>query len=459
MNSPGPMRSDLTGETKRASQPCYRVGSVRWAGSSNSNDALPITHTFAPREQIVLTGLRFKQTGRTLGVVMIGAILLGAGTGAAQPAPGLASLQATGPDVPLRARMAAITLDETALPDGYAFEGETFLTAEQSASGSIDAAALTDAGFVGQYISVYTDDAATGRIRTYVTAWNDAAAAEAGFAVIEDETRSLPDAELTDADASVGETPREVTTGSHPDPVDAETMIATVDVTFRVDRFLVGVAVEDTTGTGPDPATATALAAELEGRATAAVGNQNPERTDLALVPKVLPLGDLGTELQAGFLSPAEVEQLYGLQGSALGGFSSSWSEAVGLGSGDNLAPYIAVGATTFANDADATAVIEQAAELTPAISGVEPVDAAEVQGATQAVAFRFPSPATGAETIDSYRVIFSVGATVGVVDVQGAASPEIAEQSALALAGAQTACFGAETCAAPTLPGELTGQ
>lgn len=388
---------------------------------------------------------------------MIGAILLGSTTAAAQPTTNLASLQASGPDVALRAQMASITLDESALPDGYIFDGETFLRADQSVSGSIDATALTDAGFVSQYVSVYTDDAATGRIRTYVTAWTDAAAAEAGFAVIEDETRSQPDAELTDADASVGETPREVTTGTHPDLADPATTISTVDVTFRIDRFLVGVAVETTTGTAPDPATADALAAELEGRATAAIGNQNPERTDLTLVPKVLPLSGLGTELQAGFLSPAEVEELYGLQGSALAGFSSSWSEAIGLGSGDNLAPYIAVGATTFASDADAGAVIDQAGELTPAISGVELVDGPVVAGASKAVAFRFPSPATGAAALDSYRVIFSVGATVGVVDVQGASSPEIAEQSALALAGAQAGCFGAETCAAPTLPAELS--
>jgi len=390
---------------------------------------------------------------------MVGAILLGTPAAAAQSTTILPALQADGADVSLRAQMASITLDESALPDGYAFDGETFLTPEQSASGTVDAAALTGAGFLSQYISVYSDSAATGRIRTYVTAWNDAAAAEAGFAVIEDETKTLPDAELTDAGASVGEEPREVTTGSYPDSADPAITISTVDVTFRIDRFLVGVAVETATGTAPDPATADTLAAELEGRATAAIGNQNPERTDLALVLRVLPLTGLGTELQAGFLSPAEVEELYGLQGSALGGFSATWSEAIGLGSGDNLAPYVAVGVTTFANDEDANAVIEQAAELTPAIAGVELVDGAAVEGAAQAVAFRFPSPATGADAIDSYRVLFSAGSSVGVIDVQGASSPEVAEQTALALAGAQTGCFAAESCAAPTLPAELTAQ
>ncbi len=389
---------------------------------------------------------------------MAGAILLGSPV-AAQEATPPASLPENGVDVALRAAMASITLDESALPDGYAFEGETFLTAEQSASGTVDAAALTDAGFVSQYVSLYTDNEETGRIRTYVTAWTDAAAAEDGFATIEDETRTITGGELTDAETAIGEEPREATSGSYPDPADPATTVSTVDLTFRLDRFLVGVAVETTSGTAPDPATADSLAAELEGRATAALGNENPERTDLALVPKVLPLSGLGTELQAGFLSPVEVEGLYGLQGSALGGFDATWSEAIGLGADDNLAPYVAIGVTTFGADADAAAVIDQASELTPAISGVEAVDAPAVEGAAQTVAFRFPSPATGADGIDSYRVMFSAGASVGVVDVQGASSPEIAEQAALALAAAQVGCFSAETCAAPTLPAELAGQ
>ncbi len=393
-----------------------------------------------------------------MGALVAGAILLGS-PAAAQEATPPGSTPEPGADVAVRAAMASITLDESALPGGYAFDGETFLTAEQSASGTVDAVALTDAGFVSQYVSVYTDGEDTGRIRTYVTAWTDAAAAEAGFVVIEDETLTIADGELADGETSVGEEPREVTTGTYPDPADPETTVTTVDLTFRIDRYLVGVAVESTGGTAPDPAIADSLAAELEGRATAAIGNENPERTDLTLVPSVLPLSGLGTELQAGFLSPVEVEGLYGLQGSALGGFNATWSEAIGLGADDNLAPYVAVGVTAFGSDADATAVVEQASELTPAISGVEAADAPTVEGAAQTVAFRFPSPATGADAIDSYRVMFAAGTSVGAIDVQGASSPEIAEQVALELAAAQVACFGAETCAAPTLPAELTGQ
>lgn len=392
---------------------------------------------------------------RTLGALLLGALVLGGGA-ATSPAAGA---QDGAADVDLRARLSAITLDESALPDGMEFDGETFLTAEQTVSGDLDAAALTDAGFVTQYLSVYRNSSDDLRIRTYTSAWTDAAAAEAGFAIIEDEAQTNPDADLSDGDAAVGEEPRETTTGTFADPADDAVTVSSVDVTFRVDRYLVGVAVETTTGEDADGELASALAAELEGRATGAAGDQNPEGTDLALVPQVLPLQSVGTELQAGFLSPAEVEAIYGLQGSALGSFTASWAQAVGLGEGDALAPFVAVGLTTFEEDADAETVVDQATDLSPAIDGLETVDGVSVEGASQVVAYQFPSPAVGAGEVDSFRIIFAAGASVGVVDVQGAPSAEVAQQTATELATAQVACVGQSTCAAPELPGELTGQ
>ncbi len=388
---------------------------------------------------------------RTLGALVLGALLVNGGVSA--------WAQDAATDVTLRAQMAAMTLDDSALPDGYAFEGETFLTADQVASGDLEASALTDAGFVSQYLSVYLNDAEETRIRTYASAWTDAAAAEAGFGVIEDEARTNPDAELTDGEAAVGEEPRETTTGTYPDPADDTVSISTVDTTFRVDRFLVGVSVETTNGEPSDAELAGALAAEVEGRATGAISQQNPDGTDLALVPQILPLQGLGSELQAGFLSPAEVEALYGLQGSALASFSASWAQAIGLGEGDALQPFVAVAMTTFDADTDAQTVVEQATELSPQIEGIEAVDGVTIEGAEQVVAYRFPSPAVGATENDSFRVIFTAGANVGVVDVQGAPSAEVAEQVATDLANAQVACVDQTSCPAPALPGELTGQ
>lgn len=388
---------------------------------------------------------------RALGALVLGSLLANAG-----PA---ALAQDAAADVELRAQMAAITVDERELPDGFEFQGETFLTAEQLASGDLDASTLTEAGFVAQYVSVYSNDDEGTRIRSYASAWNDAEAAGAGFELLEDEGLTAPDADLSDGDATVGEEPRETTTGTYPDPADESVIVNTADVTFRVDRFLVGIAVETTDGDAADAELAGALAAETEGRATGVIGDQAPEGTDPALASQALPLQGLGDELQAGFLSPAEVERLYGLQGSALGSFTASWAQAIGLGEEDAQPPYLAVGLTTFDAAEDASTIVEQATELSPDIQGSEVVDGVAIEGADGVVAYRFPSPATEATEIDSFRVIFAVAETVGVVDVQGAPSAEIAQQAAIELATAQAACIGQETCEAPTVPEELTAS
>lgn len=385
---------------------------------------------------------------RALGALVLGSLLATAGSGVLA--------QDAAADVELRARLAAITLDERELPEGFEFQGETFLTAEQAASGDLEASALTEAGFVAQYVSVYGNEDEDVRIRSYASTWIDAEAAEAGFELLEDEALTAPDGDLSDDDASVGEEPRETTTGTYPDPADDSVIINTGDVTFRVDRFLVGVAVETTDGDTADVNLAGALAAETEGRATGVIADQVPDGTDPGLVAQALPLQGLGSELQAGFLSPDEVERLYGLQGSALGSFTASWAQAIGVGEEDAQPPFVAVGLTEFDAEEDAETVVQQATELSPDIQGIEAVDGVTIEGADQAVGYRFPSPANEATEIDSFRVIFAVGETVGVVDVQGAPSPEIAQQAATDLATAQAACVGQESCEAPTLPDEL---
>lgn len=386
-----------------------------------------------------------KRFTRAMGAVVLGALVAGSlGNAGAQDAP----------DVALRAQLASIALDATTLPDGYTLEGEAFLTADQVATGSLEASALTDAGFVVQYVSIYKNPSTSGQIRSYASAWSDADAATAGFGVIEDETVTSPDSELTDAETSVGEEPRETTSGSYPNPDLANATVNTVDVTFRADRFLVGVAVETTDNSEVDVATADALAAEAEGRATAVVGGDSAEGTNVALVPQVLPVP--GTELQAGFLTAGEVEQLYGLQGSSLGSLTSSWSQVVGLGQAATPQPFVAVGLTTFKDDAAAKAVLDQVSDLSPDLAGAEVVDGVAVEGADGVVGIRFTSAATGAADPDSFRIFFIRGASLAVIDVQGASSAEVAQSSAVAFATAQAACVGQPSCAAPKVPEDL---
>jgi hypothetical protein len=362
---------------------------------------------------------------------------------------------AGGQDVALRGQMASITLDRTMLPGGYTIVGETFFSADQVASGDVTADELTGAGFASQYVSVYRNLDNGNEIRSYVSAWTDGAAAEAGFEILEDEGRTQPDGTFEDGDAGVGEAPGETTTGSWS---ESGTTVNSVDVTFRVDRFLVGTALTTRDGSEADAATVGTLSGTLEARATEAIGNESPDGTDLALVPQALPLSTLAPSLQVGFLGGPDVEQMYGLQGSALGGLTASWNEVVALAEDGAAAPYVSVGLTSFGSAEGAQAVIDQIGDLAPEVAGSEQVEGYSVEGATASAAFQFPSQASGSDEADSFRIVAIVDATLIVIDVQGSTSVEVAQSTAETLITAQLGCLGQESCEVPGLPEELTG-
>jgi hypothetical protein len=385
-------------------------------------------------------------TGAVLAASILASTLM---TGSTQDAPES--------EVSLRAEMASIALQRSSLPAGYVFTGETFLSAEQVASGNVTADALTEAGFVSQYLSVYTDPDTGFQISSYVSAWTDAEAATSGFDVIEDEAGAHPDGSFTDGEAGVGEAPGETTTGTYPDPADSGITVSSVDTTFRMDRFLVGTSLQTFDGSAPDAAVVSELAGAIEARATAAVAGESPEGTDLALAPQALPLFAIGPSLQTGFLGAQDVEQMYGLQGSALGTLTAAWTDAVGLGDSDS-GPYVSVALTQFATPEDAEAVVGQFADLTPATNGTEQVEGFALDGAT-AAAFTYPSAASGGETPDSFRIAAIKESTLIVIDVQGAPTIEVAETAAIDLAGNQLGCIGQSSCAVPELPTELAGN
>lgn len=389
---------------------------------------------------------RFRQLTGTL--LAAGLLMTSTVTGFAQDAPA--------GEVSMRAQMASIALERASLPSGYIFSGETFLTAEQVVSGTLTADELTDAGFISQYLSIYIDPDSGDLISSYVSSWTDADAATAGFALLEDESLTHPDGVFEDSDAGVGEAPGETTSGTWTDPADAT--VATIDTTFRMDSFLVGTSQQTRDGTAPDPAVVSGLAGAIEARATAAVSGQNPEGVDLALVPQALPLFVVSPSLQTGFLGPQDVEQMYGLQGSTLGGLTASWVDAIGTGEGSS-APYLSVGLTQFATAEDAQAVIDQFVDLSPNVTGAEQVDGFELEGATASVAFMYPSPTTGSTTLDSFRIAAIVESTLLVIDVQAVSTVQLAESTATDLAGAQLECIGATTCSVPILPNEFTGN
>jgi len=385
-------------------------------------------------------------------VLALGAVLTGSVAGVMSST---AFAQQAGPDVALRSKLAAITLDQETLPDGFSFVGEAFLTADQVASGTLDTKALTDAGFQSEYVAVYENTSDNSRVRSYVSAWTDDAAAQKGFDLLENESATSPDATLTDADSTVGETPHEATTGTY---TDGDKTIGTADVTFRSGSLLVGVALEKTDGSAADAAVAETLAKTSSDRATQVAGDKSPQFTDLKLPAQALPLQGLGAEVQAGFISPAEAEAIYGLQGSSLAKLTASWTSTVGVGTGDDQVPYVTVGVTSFGSADEAKAVVTGASDLTGSLANGMAIQGAKLDGADATAAFSFTSLATGGEAANSYRILGSKGASLITIDVQGAPTEDLAKQAAESLAKDQLACIGQVTCAAPALPKGLAG-
>ncbi|HVL23863.1 MAG TPA: hypothetical protein VM450_07245 [Thermomicrobiales bacterium] len=393
-----------------------------------------------------------KRLRRTLAGLALGAAIAASGT----PALTLGSSLQAATEPAVRAELAAATLAASDLPTGFSFVGETFLTAEQVAGETLDPNALTDAGFATQYVSVYENPQAKLRVRSYVSSWTDAAAAEAGFAILEDEAMTTPGAELSDGGADVGEEPRETTSGTYPAP-DGST-IRTVDVTFRRDNLLAGVALEKLDGSEVDAKTAGDLAKRMDARVQAVQKGDSPANTDLALPAKVLSLQPLGQEIQVGFLGPVEVERIYGLQGSVLDSVQASWVESVEQQNDAAPGVRVTIGVTTFGKEADAKAVVEHSAELVAPLSNQKAINEVKLDGADAVRAYHFTSPGKEGTDIDSYRIIFAVGKTVTVIDVQGTPTAAAAAEAATALATAQLGCEGGDSCELPELPDVFAG-
>jgi hypothetical protein len=355
-----------------------------------------------------------------------------------------------GTDSAVRAELAATVLTADDLPVGYTFEGETFLTADQIASGSgSDAAALTEAGFIKAYVSVYEHTDSNMRIRSYISAWTDDAAAEAGFALLEDESASEA---MTDEPIDVGQEPRELTTGTY--EAENGSIAGTADVTFRSGAHLVGVSVETGDGGEADTTLAGDLANRLFERSETVQNGEAPPNTDLGLPGRLISLSDQGAVVQAGFLGPSEVETIYGVQGSVLSSVNVSWVETVALGE-DAGGPLVSIGLASFETPEDAAAAVEQSADIFAPLTDQQAVEGASLDGADTIQAYQYSSSGNETDALNSYRIIYAAGPDLVVVDVQGAPSGATVEDAANQLASAQLACQSGDACTAPELAGQ----
>lgn len=339
------------------------------------------------------------------------------------------------------ATAAALTLTAEDLPTGYSLTGETFLP-------------LPDAtqvpGVQANYVSVYTNTENGQQIRSYVYTFENEDQAKAGIEVIEGNEAET----LKDESVELGSGNAELTTGTY-ERADGS-VVGTADVTFVRGNAVIGVAVDHPDGSAPDSTLATDLAKRADERAQKVQAGDSG--IDLSLPGKIVPFTDGGTVLQAGFLSPAESEAVYGTQGSALTSLTSTYVKSVGYGE-NGAAPRVTIGVTTFASPEEAKSVVEQSDRIFTTMADQEKVADVEIEGTDSVAAFRYTSRDGASGSRESYRLIFSVGDVVTVVDVQGAPDSATAESAAQSIVAAQIGCQGGGTCERPVAEGVIPGN
>lgn len=341
----------------------------------------------------------------------------------------------------VQAEAAAMTLTSEDLPTGFQLTGETFLPVPDPS---------VVEGATARYVSVYTNIDSGQEIRSYVVLFETEDQANVGIEVLEgNEVETLSDTPL-----EMGTGNAELTTGTY-ESLDGRT-IGTADVTFVRGNAVAGVAVDNPDGSTPDEQLATDLANLMDTRVQAVQSGE--AAVDLGVPAQIVPFADGGTLVQVGFLSPGESEAIYGTQGSALSGLQSSWVQTVAFGEG-GTSPRVTIGITTFASADDATEVVEQAGNIFQPLADQEQIDDVELEGADSTVAFRYTSREGNIADQESYRIIFSQGERVTVVDVQSATDSETAEAAANAIASSQMACQAEGTCERPVAPGVIPGE
>ena len=389
-----------------------------------------------------------------------------------------------------RLDLAAMALDTAALPSGVAarLQYEWYVRGDQFAdysNGVFTPAEVAATGLIRFYESALLLADGQQTVRSYLSEYPTPEAAAAGFALLEDEARSLPPgASVEDrAGPEAGEAPSETTVGTYRFPDGPEFQV--VDATFRVGRLIAGVAVEAPGGAAPpDPALAETLAAALERRITAVLGGQAPAGVDPSLPARLLPLDALDVPARGrlpftyeGYLSASDAMAPEGAGtpnadagaaaspvAAAGAGYDSGYRRSVALLFVDEPEPTLAEALTVavldFASPAAAAAALGAAgafplsAPVMP-IYEAEPAAGAPVPGADATGAYRARSFEGG--PVDSYRLAFVVADRLAVVEVANAVPAENAEAIARDLAAQQAACLtGGGACAAVEVPAVL---
>ena len=351
--------------------------------------------------------------------------------------------------------LAAMTLDSEELPEGFQLVAESYIDLDLLAENLSELATddeLDDLGIVGYYETTYAAVDGGSQIRSYVIEYPDVNAVEDGFALFEDEERMVPgETGLDDAPGpeGIGEEPSEVTTGTYGEPGAEQ---SAVDITFRIDRLGVGVAMETFDGSEPDEDLVEELAEEKEARVVAALTGEAIENVDPRLVERVVTFS--GETTFEGYQS---VSDAYGsVDSPAADGFIASYVRGATFSDDptETIAPYVTVGVSSYGDEDEVLAVLDASDQIMPQFPGLEEIDAPMIDR-SPTVGYSFESLIEGND-LASVRLFVAVDDALLSVDVQGFASTDDALEAAVSVAEEAVACVDGGDCGPVSLPAGL---
>lgn len=359
-----------------------------------------------------------------------------------------------------RLDLAAIALDATDVGDGYTLAYESY-TSPDGLGGAVTSAEIEATGIRWLYQSQYASTDGSTQLRVYVEEYGSAADARKGFDLFEDESRTVTDPSITTKDEpglDAGQAPSEVTVATIPS-ANGGSGGSTVDATFRVDRLLLGVALDSTSKEPPSADELTDYANRLAERAQAVLDGDKLPDIDGALPGRLLDFAG-SVNVNEGYVAFTDV---FGASAPTEIGatYTSGYNRTIALGdpaSGAPL-PLVTVAVASFGDEATPLSILSSAVTVTPAYTGIERDEVEPIPGTSAVVGFRFANAfATAADAPqDSVRLYVLIGTDLLIVEVQGAADADAARGAALAFAGQEVACFNAvDPCGTAQLPAGL---
>jgi hypothetical protein len=346
--------------------------------------------------------------------------------------------------------LAAMALDSGEMPADFRLAAENYVSGQayaESVSANAQAAnRLLDTGLIVYYESRYENAAGDQVIRSYIEQYDSPDGATAGFKILEDES-SFESNSATFADEpleGIGEAPGEITTYN----VKAQNGNAAtdgVDVTFREGNFIVGVSIDSMNGSAPADSDAITLARALQDRVQNVLAGKEIQGIDSDLPGRMVqfdypPLLE-GYVTAADVVGPLATDEVFK-------NFKSGYSRTTAFGaSAQQPFPVAAVSILEFSTEDGPLAVLSAGTKYQTPYQKLAEVELDPIEGADAVAGFHFSSPAGDGKSVDSFRLLSVVGDDLVSIEVQAAASEEVAKRLAIEFTKAQLACLSAGNC------------